>query len=580
METPTKTTPSKDTANTLANSNGFVQRRLRVLKFLMVTSGVLRDPVIVYALLGSVSRTGLIFAINETASRLDQPPGWSIGLLVMSAVVLLVMTYLSRLRAHVMINRIQVSIRRRMTRLLLRADIDFLLSRDHGQVYSAMTHDVGEVSGAVVNIIEAVEAIVVIAIAVPYLFWISWSAGLATVLAMMVGTLGYVLLDLPARGWVVKGSHATAQFCNRVEDMLAGWKELRLRETRRDAVEQETLAVIEETAEYSMRAERLYSGSTVVGQSAMILLLCFVVALVPLLQGGGAETLFQVLTVVLLTSAPIESLFAALPRLSRAEASFAKINGVEAALENAQIGLPVDRGDQANAAGAAPTSFDKIELRGVAAQISEPGKPSNEAFHLGPIDLTFTPGETVFICGGNGAGKTTLLSLISGLRHPDAGQILLDGQPLDPQSLAKHRALFSGVFSGFHLFDRTFGLNAEEIATLEARITELQLGERVSVIADKFSSVSLSSGQRRRLALAVALAEARPVIILDEFAADQDPVNRAWFYDVLVPQLAQAGRLVIAVTHDDHQFGKCDRLIKMHAGRIESDVRVKVGKST
>ena len=111
METPTKTTPSKDTANTLANSNGFVQRRLRVLKFLMVTSGVLRDPVIVYALLGSVSRTGLIFAINETASRLDQPPGWSIGLLVMSAVVLLVMTYLSRLRAHVMINRIQVSIR-------------------------------------------------------------------------------------------------------------------------------------------------------------------------------------------------------------------------------------------------------------------------------------------------------------------------------------------------------------------------------------------------------------------------------------------------------------------------------------
>ena len=73
--------------------------------------------------------------------------------------------------------------------------------------------------------------------------------------------------------------------------------------------------------------------------------------------------------------------------------------------------------------------------------------------------------------------------------------------------------------------------------------------------------------------VAVALAESRPIIVLDEFAADQDPSNRAFFYDVLVPELAAGGQLVIAVTHDEHQFHKCDRLIKMEGGRIVSDER-------
>jgi putative ATP-binding cassette transporter len=90
----------------------------------------------------------------------------------------------------------------------------------------------------------------------------------------------------------------------------------------------------------------------------------------------------------------------------------------------------------------------------------------------------------------------------------------------------------------------------------------------------RFSTLSLSAGQKRRLALSVALAENRPVIILDEFAADQDPENRTYFYDVLIPELAATGQLVIAVTHDDHQFGKCDRLIKMENGHIVSDQRM------
>jgi putative ATP-binding cassette transporter len=185
--------------------------------------------------------------------------------------------------------------------------------------------------------------------------------------------------------------------------------------------------------------------------------------------------------------------------------------------------------------------------------------------------LTFRPGETVFICGGNGSGKTTLLSLITGLRHPTKGEVMLDGGPLDDVGTAAYRELFSGVFSGFHLFERAYGMSNEEVAEIERRIDQMDLKGRVSMLEGRFSTTSLSAGQSRRLALAVALAEQRPIIVLDEFAADQDPANRAFFYDVLVPELSVTGSLVLAVTHDDHQFHKCDRLIKMEAGRVISD---------
>jgi putative ATP-binding cassette transporter len=138
---------------------------------------------------------------------------------------------------------------------------------------------------------------------------------------------------------------------------------------------------------------------------------------------------------------------------------------------------------------------------------------------------------------------------------------------------AEYRGLFSAVFSEFHLFAKLYGLEMAEREALIKRLEELHLRDRVRVDGDGFSTLALSTGQKRRLALAIALAEMRPVVVLDEFAADQDPVRRALFYDVLVPQMARAGQMVVAVTHDEHCFDKCDRLIRMEGSRIVSDTR-------
>ncbi|MBN6335409.1 multidrug ABC transporter permease/ATP-binding protein, partial [Escherichia coli] len=78
----------------------------------------------------------------------------------------------------------------------------------------------------------------------------------------------------------------------------------------------------------------------------------------------------------------------------------------------------------------------------------------------------------------------------------------------------------------------------------------------------------LSKGQKKRVALLLALAESRDIILLDEWAADQDPHFRREFYQVLLPLMQQMGKTVFAISHDDHYFQHADRLLEMRAGQL------------
>ena len=87
----------------------------------------------------------------------------------------------------------------------------------------------------------------------------------------------------------------------------------------------------------------------------------------------------------------------------------------------------------------------------------------------------------------------------------------------------------------------------------------------------EFNTVDLSTGQRKRLALIVSLLEKRPILLLDEWAADQDPEFRRKFYFDLLPALHRAGVTVVVVTHDDRYLDEMDlpaRRLRMDEGRF------------
>jgi putative ATP-binding cassette transporter len=189
-------------------------------------------------------------------------------------------------------------------------------------------------------------------------------------------------------------------------------------------------------------------------------------------------------------------------------------------------------------------------------------------FRSGPHELEIRRGELLFIVGGNGSGKSTLLKLLTGLYTPLQGELRLDGRTVDASLREAWRELFSIVFTDFHLFDRLYGLDGVDPAEVQRWLQTMGLERKTRFEGGRFTQTALSTGQRKRLAFIVAVLRNKPVCILDEVAADQDPEFRRRFYRDLLPELRVRGTTVIVVSHDDAYFDCADRLIRLQDGRI------------
>ena len=135
---------------------------------------------------------------------------------------------------------------------------------------------------------------------------------------------------------------------------------------------------------------------------------------------------------------------------------------------------------------------------------------------------------------------------------------------------ARYRRLFASVFTDFYLFDQLLaedGIDAPREA-VDAWLARLHMLEKVRIEQGRIRDTRLSQGQRKRLALLLALLEQRDILLLDEWAADQDPLFRRLFYRELLPLLKAGGKTVFAITHDDHYFDQADRLLKMDGGQL------------
>ena len=208
---------------------------------------------------------------------------------------------------------------------------------------------------------------------------------------------------------------------------------------------------------------------------------------------------------------------------------------------------------------------EKITLHNITYQYTD--EDGEVIFSMQPISLEINKGEVIFITGGNGSGKSTLLKILTGLYFPHSGSIRVDSESINEQNLTNYRTLFSTIFTDFHIFTKLYSVEGmdDQIATL---IQDMEIDHKVSFRGDAFSNINLSTGQRKRLAYIASILEDRPVIVLDEWAADQDPYFRKKYYHRMIQDLKAVGKTVVVVTHDDRYFQQADRIVKMEKGRI------------
>lgn len=128
---------------------------------------------------------------------------------------------------------------------------------------------------------------------------------------------------------------------------------------------------------------------------------------------------------------------------------------------------------------------------------------------------------------------------------------------------------YAPVFTNPYLFNKIYTPHvADRKNEIGNYLALLDLDHKVTVAGDVYSTIDLSVGQRKRLALLQCYLEDRPIYLFDEWAADQDPHYRHIFYRTLLPDMKKSGKIVLAITHDDHYFDVADRVLKMDRGKL------------
>ncbi len=541
---------------------------MNLLRFLLRSSKRVVALSVLAGVAGGIGGVALIALIQAELAREDpstRPMAWAFAGLCIASALLRVASQASMIRlAQGSVSRLTLHLCEKILALPLRRFEEV----DPAGLLAVLIEDVVIVANALVGIpLVCINASIVV-VGLGYVGWLSPPALVCALLFVVPAVLGFRALADHGVRHLRRARVQQDRLVGDFRSLIGGFRELKLHRGRREAFVGESLrGASQGVRDHSVAGLGLFAAAGSWGQLAFFGYIGFLLFALPIVHDPGRPTLAGVMMVVFFIMTPLEVILTWAPALGRARVSLLKIEGLLPTLEAAAAARP----GTGTGTGVVPAFRESLELRGVA--YSYHGGADGEGFHLGPTDLTLRPGELVFLVGGNGSGKTTLVKLVAGLYTPEAGAILVDGRPVGDGDREAYRQLVSVVFTDGHLFPSLLGLAPDDLdGRARAHLERLGLGGRVRVEDGAFSTLDLSMGQRKRLALLTALMEDRPICILDEWAANQDHHFKAVFYQELLPELKARGKALLVITHDHDYFHVADRIIRLDPGLVPEEL--------
>ena len=516
--------------------------------------------------LGGISTATILAAINagmQGGSEGGKTNIWAAALFLVSLFLFIKTQFYVTITATAEIEAIIHKLRLRVMDKVRRSELLAMEKIGRARIVAAVTSDTAVLTQASNTLSFTVQGAVLIFFVGIYVAYLSIAAFTMTVLIVSAAAAIFHVKNRRLIAEKRESAEWERRLYDRLTDFMDGFKEVRLNRGRSDDLFDDAVNVSRTAANIKIRSQAETFKLIVTSQVSMYVLLGAVVFAAPQFSDTlGGASLTKTTTALMFVVGACFGLVQSIPVLLIANSAADRIDQLESALHETAAS---DEGRELKI----PKRFDTIDMRNIVFRYVD--IRSDTTFQIGPIDFDLHHGELVFITGGNGSGKSTFLRVFAGLYPPDSGEITLDGMPINDETRDSYRALMSAIFFDNHLFHKLYGIPQPQPGEVERLLAQFRLSDKTSLKDGEFSTLDLSGGQRRRLALIVSLLEKRPILLLDEWTAEQDPEFRRKFYDELLPQMKQAGLTVLVITHDDRyldEFNLPARRIRMEEGRI------------
>lgn len=535
------------------------------LSFIKDESGTVRKSMIIMTSIAGIANGLAVSTAIHTAEQL-KPGELHFREFLLFCSLMVLFWYCKRFSMNEstkMVEKIISSLRMRILGKLKTTNLVNFESIDKGIFYSALSEDVTTISTSTNLAVNAMSSAVMLVFIISYIAVLSMKGLFISLAIIGLMVLMYLRNEKKIASLFKKSSIAENTFMENLGGLMLGFKDLKLnRRKYKEFNDLELEEVITESADHRVDAGLRMNVTIILAQTFLLLAIGGMLFILPQFDKDNIDIIPKLVALLIFASGPISDFAVAIPAMARAEAAINNVRFLEELIDEGQ-----SRGEKiAEDQPIRDIKWDTISLRDVSFQF--PHRFNGRPFKIGPVDLDFKKGEITFIVGGNGSGKSTFLKVLTSLYAPEQGVIRLNDTEIDAFNRASYRNLFSTIFSDYTLFRRLLGIDPPDSSLINELLRTMELEEKTSIEAGAITNRDLSSGQKKRLALIVSILEDKPVMVFDEWAADQDPVFRKFFYDNLLPELKAKGKTIIAVTHDDKYFDTADSIYKMEYGRF------------
>ncbi len=428
-------------------------------------------------------------------------------------------------------------------------------------ILSRITKETAFIGQWLPHLIEFVQAVILVIFCLTYMIYIS---PLSFLVFTSLSAAGYFIYDfynkISYQHWNTALKKEVLLF-DALRNIMHGFKEIKLNCKKREEIYDIFSNVSEEVFENKLKSWHIYNTNNTFYYSLIYITVGIIIFALPTIAPLETEDSIKLLALIVFMLTPFWEISSTIPVIGQIETTLELLLELEKKMDDGYEKASVWDSEKTNII----PDFQEIRLENIFFQYYENDQPS---FKSGPFNLTINKGEIICITGGNGSGKSTLLKLITSLYYPELGNIFVDNRKITEPLIQPYRELFGSVFSDYHLFDKLYGIKKVDKERLNALLKLMKLDDKTQYINGAFTNIHLSTGQKKRLALISALMENKPIYILDEWAADQDPTFHEYYYQTLLPNLKKEGKTLIIVSHDDRYYSVADKLIKMEYGKI------------